>query len=238
MLCDDDIVVTTMSEELIREYNSEKCCNEKINIYKYNNPKKLLERYTKDDNNLLFLDIEMKQLTGIEVAIKIREFDIKSYIIFLTGYDQHMKDGYKLHVFDYIVKPITKEKMWKALDDYFKHKKEYKEKEKHYFKYKNSNDEYMIDTDEILYFEKYKNQVTVYLKNCAIDIYATLLEALDQLPKNFYMCHRSFIVNIDKIIKKDKDKCILENGKEVLIGRTKRLEFTKFYTSYFNPFNK
>lgn len=239
MLCDDEEIITNTVEKFILEYNHEKRCNEQIIIYKYNNPKILLEKYIKNEGNLLFLDIDMKPITGIQLSNKIREIDIKANIIFLTGFNQYMRDGFNIHAFDYLVKPITKEKLWKALDDYFEYKKrEYKERDKHLLKYRTLNNDYCIDTDMIYYLEKYKNQLNLILEEKSITIYLTLSDALKQLPNNFFNCHKSFIVNVDKVIKRERDKCFLKNSIEIPIGRAKQNEFKDFYISYFDPFNK
>lgn len=113
-ICDDEILWMTEIKSCI-----ELCCKQKTiraQIDTYSSGESLLENNKNYD--LVFLDIEMGIVDGITVAEQIRKKNTQVTIVFITAYDKYWKDAYKVHAFQYLVKPFSKEEMGEVLKDF------------------------------------------------------------------------------------------------------------------------
>lgn len=162
--------------------------------------------YLKTNNiDLIFLDIEMKDLTGIQFLESIK---IKSKVIITTAYEQYAIKGFDLQVSDYLLKPITFDRFAQACD---KVNEELIQAEcKNNFDKIFIKTEYRLEgiyTSEILYIEgmgDYRRIVTI---NKRIMTLQTFGELLNLLPKDkFCRVHNSFIVSLDKIEKIERNR--------------------------------
>lgn len=173
----------------------------------FDNPIDAMEFLDKNEIDLIFLDIEMPDLNGLEFT---RILANKPKIIFTTAYEKYALQGFKLDAIDYLLKPFSYEEFYKAAD---KAKKQigYEQADKkgdevdsnHEFLFLKS--EYKIrriNFNDIIYIEGLKDYVKVYLKDQPKPILSlSSLKALEnKLPETKFMrVHRSFIVNLEKI---------------------------------------
>lgn len=150
--------------------------------------------------DLLFLDIEMPDLTGIEFLSTLQH---PPKVIFTTAYEQYALKGYELNVVDYLLKPISFERFLQAVN------KVYDRMEKESSTAAATDDYVFVKTDkqirkvvlqDILWVESMENYVIIYTTMGKEIIYTTLKNMLSQLPeKQFLQVHRSFIINIQKV---------------------------------------
>ena len=106
--------------------------------------------------DLLFLDIEMKGLSGMETAKKLREFDDSIIIVFVTGYTEYVFDGYSVGALDYIVKPVVMERLMELL-----HRIRVKMEQELTFAFQNAEGTWRFRQQEILYFFSDKRKCTL-----------------------------------------------------------------------------
>lgn len=162
--------------------------------------------------DLLFVDIEMPQLSGIEF---IKSLKNPPKVIFTTAYTEHAVEGFNLSAVDYLVKPIALDRFMKAINKVEESLKGVKTSE--------SEDEFMfvkadkklvkINYSEILYVEGLKDYVIIKLEKGRVITLQTLKSLEDKLPANSFMrIHRSYICNIDRI------KAVLGNTVEIMDG--------------------
>ncbi|MFB9842857.1 LytR/AlgR family response regulator transcription factor [Mucilaginibacter ginsenosidivorans] len=149
--------------------------------------------------DLLFLDIQMPHITGVEFLRAIKN---PPKVIFTTAYTQYAIEGFELDVMDYLLKPIPYERFlkaaWKARD-YFA-LREQPEKAAPYIFVKSNGKLEKINFDEILFVEGMENYVAIYLDNKKIVTHTTIKALLEKLPlKQFIQTHKSYVVAIDKI---------------------------------------
>ncbi len=193
--------------------------------------------------DLIFLDIQMPDLNGMELARVLDKGVGKPRIIFTTAYNQFALEGYKVDALDYLLKPFNYQEFLRAA-----------QKALHYFELINNNltqniqvnetdhadENYLflkveyqlirIALDDILYIESLKDYVRVELKNPAKAILSlTSLKALeDKLPpKRFMRVHRSFIVALDKITSMTKSSVQVDK-KMISIGDHYKDAFARF----------
>ena len=155
--------------------------------------------------DLLFLDIQMPGLTGLEL---IRSMPKRPEVIFTTAYSEHALEGFELEALDYLVKPIPFERFIKAVNRYFKL---YQQKEipqstndaasNAFIFVKSEKMMVKIMLHEINYIESIRNYVSIYLTNGReIVTMNTISNIEERLPETLFIrIHRSFIINIDKI---------------------------------------
>jgi len=149
--------------------------------------------------DLLFLDIQMPHITGVEFLRAIKN---PPKVIFTTAYTQYAIEGFELDVMDYLLKPIPYERFlkaaWKARD-YFALKEQPASSVPYIFVKANGKLE-KITFSEILFVEGMENYVAIYLDNKKIVTHTTMKSLLEKLPsKDFIQTHKSYVVAIDKI---------------------------------------
>lgn len=104
--------------DIIKEYAAEKHLD--ISISVYGSGEEFLAQGEKTDFAIVFMDICMTGISGIETALSMRENNSSCILIFLTSSSEYMADAFSCHAFDYIIKPAEKTKVYKALDDALK----------------------------------------------------------------------------------------------------------------------
>ena len=155
--------------------------------------------------DLIFLDIQMPLLTGIEF---LKSLSNPPKVIFTTAYREYAVEGYELDVVDYLLKPISFDRFFKGINKYFKTFEstnstavDTTEKEQNSgFIYVNVNKKhYKVFFSEILYAESLKDYVQIHTKEKTILTKDKISDFEQKLPKHFIRTHRSYIVNMAKI---------------------------------------
>lgn len=155
----------------------------------------LLKQQTVD---LLFLDIEMPYLSGIDF---LKNAVNPPRVIFTTAYDQYALSGYELDVLDYLLKPVSFERFLKAANkayDYFRLQQPSEAPDYLFVKADNRLEKIMYP--EILFAEAMENYVGIYTENRKLITHSTLKALQDSLPPaSFIQPHKSYLVNLDAI---------------------------------------
>lgn len=185
--------------------------------------------------DLVFLDIQMPELTGIQF---LKICGRKCKVILTTAYPEYALDGFDLDVVDYLLKPVSYERFYKAaikaqqiiapaqyevvniptpasVNDFI------------FVKGDTKNKFIKVNYDDILYIEGLKNYVSVYTSSQRIITYQALRELEVDLPKPpFYRVHKSYIISIEKIKMIDGNTLYIRD-QSIPIGDTYREEFFK-----------
>lgn len=159
-----------------------------------------------EEFDLIFLDIQMPVLTGIEL---IRTMKDSPAVIFTTAYRDFAVESYELDAVDYLLKPITFVRFIKAVDKFLalkdEHPKSYETitaplsgaKDNIYV---NVNKKFVkVVYDDILYIESVKDYIHIHTSTGTVITKDTISDFEDKLPSNFIRIHRSFIVNSDRV---------------------------------------
>jgi len=149
--------------------------------------------------DLLFLDIQMPHITGVEFLRALRN---PPKVIFTTAFEHYAIQGFELDVMDYLLKPISYDRFlkaaWKARD-YFAMREQSNSSVPYLFVKSNGRLEKIIFSD-ILFIEGMENYVAIYLENKKIITHNTIKSLMEKLPaKQFIQTHRSYVVAVDKI---------------------------------------
>jgi len=169
----------------------------------FDNPLKAAEILSRGERQLLFLDIQMPKITGLEFFKTLQN---APPVIFTTAFPQYALEGFEVNALDYLVKPVSFERFLKAA---MKAKEYYEVREKNvteasaaadYFFIKADNRLVKILFDDVLFVEALQNYVTIHTKDRKFITYLTFKSVEDYLPSDkFLKVHKSFIVAASKI---------------------------------------
>lgn len=168
-------------------------------VEEFDDSMKALEYIQNHHIDIIFLDINMPKLDGIVLGKIIKNMENKPKVIFITAHPEYAIDAFEVEAFDYILKPYSENRIITAL-----HRLEKSSTNKSTTSNKITlwkNDKMMvINVDDIYYCEASERKVSIYSKNDKFEIVSTISDLFKKLPElNFFRCHRSYIVNLDKI---------------------------------------
>lgn len=180
--------------------------------------------------DIVFLDIQMDGIDGIETARRLMKKQDKVVLIFVTGNKEYVFDALDLYAFHYLLKPVDEIKFNEVLARAAGEVEKNREKEWLFIKTRNLR----LDKADILYIESKAKKVGIHTQKAmeTIEIYATMEELERQLGEDFYRCHRAYIVNMAHITEYDNDSITLTNGDTVYLAKKKYSEFAKVYMWY------
>ncbi len=203
-------------EQMILDYSIQ--CNTKIDIEVFYDGKELLN-YIENKHyfDLIFLDIELKSTTGIEVGTNIRNKldDYISKIVFISSKSGYERQLFDVQPFNFMDKPIDKDKLVKCIHLALK----LLDKEKKIFKYKVGHEFKQIAIQDILYFESKLRKVKITTLNGTDEFYGTLENIKTQLPNSFVTTHVSYVVNYNYIEKISAETILMINGVTIPISK-------------------
>ena len=172
----------------------------------YENPLKATEMVSRGEVQLLFLDIQMPKITGLEFMKTLQK---PVPVIFTTAFPQYALDGFDLNALDYLVKPISFDRFLKAA---LKAKEYYEVRQKNdadktpvaevgdYFFIKADNKLVKVSFNDILFIEALQNYVVIHTQEKKLITYLTFKSVEEYLPASqFIKVHKSFIVSATKI---------------------------------------
>jgi DNA-binding LytR/AlgR family response regulator len=207
LIVDDEPVARKGLEEYVREIEFLHC------VAQCENPLRAATYLNEQNIDLIFLDIHMPKVTGVEFLKTLKNPPL---VIFTTAYSEYALEGYSLDVVDYLMKPITFERFLKASQkafDLFKLRKttDHEKGDTDYFFIKCDSKFERVLFRDVLYVEALQNYAVIHTESRKLITYITITSLENQLPKDqFIKVHKSYIVYVQHI------KAI--EGNELLIG--------------------
>jgi two-component system response regulator LytT len=191
----------------------------------YVDPQEALAYLTNQKVDLLFLDIQMPELTGFEILKKLTDPPL---VIVTTARHEFAVDAFELEVVDYLTKPISFERFEKAVtraSEYRQYRRS-KENPKNFIMIRADYRVVKIFHHEIIYFEGLGEYIKVHTHDATYITYGAMKDLLLQLPENnFIRIHKSFVIALDKIQSFNTRVVQLINGKALPVGRVYRENF-------------
>ncbi|TDW52652.1 LytTR family two component transcriptional regulator [Flavobacterium sp. 270] len=187
----------------------------------FNDSLKALEFLNSNKVDVIFLDIQMPQLTGLQLS-RIISKDVK--VIFTTAYPDFALEGFELNAVDYLLKPIAFERFYQAVS---KLNSEVKTEvvtnntaEFIFIKTDGKNKFQKVILDDILYVESLQNYVCIHTQKQQIITHSSLKNVIESLPENdFIQIHKSYVIALKHVESTDSFSVFI-NGKELPIGAT------------------
>lgn len=186
-----------------------------------------------EEYDIIFLDIAMGGLTGLEAAKRIREKQSggrKSLIIFITAFKEHMQEAFDVNAFHYLVKPIDREKFSEVFARALKEITFADNSE--YIVIKSLGRQQKLFLHDIYYIESSNKKAVYHTKNGVFEAYGKMEELETKLGGSFYRCHRCFLVNLENICSYGYDEIRVVNGERLILAKKKYSDFVKAYLRY------
>ena len=214
-ICDDDKQLRKDLRHLIEVQLDLMAFTYEIEEYESGNA--LLEHIDKKEPDILFLDIEMPGMGGMDTAKALRKLEKKMLIIFITAYPDYVFQGYEVHAFHYILKPYDKTKLKEVLEGAVR---ELDSQEELFYTIQQKSGTLRLSLQEISYFKSDKRNVCAVQKNGEqISFYEKLDNVESELPDFFQRIHNRYLVNMNCISKLESASCIC-GGEELPVSRT------------------
>lgn len=203
-ICDDE---ASMRRALRRPLEQKlQLLGEDYQILEYDSGESLVLRPETEGLDILFLDIEMKELSGMDTARTLRRRDSHTLLIFVTAYPDYVFQGYEVHAFHYILKPYDERKIGNVLEQALKELDACREQ---FFTLEQKSGVLRISLKRIVAFSSDRRKVVLTLSDGKkTDFYGRLDDVEKQLPDCFVRCHNRHLVNLNHVEALEKDGCI------------------------------
>ena len=183
--------------------------------------------------DVIFLDISMRGQNGMELARKIREKEKDVILVFVTSDASYVFDGYEVGAYRYLMKPVDEEKLCEILD-YARKQKEVEEE--NYILVKKDSQSVRINLKDIIYIEAQKHYVNLCMENKeSINIkiaFTELLQETQEKSDTILLTHRSYAVNIEKVVRIGRTECVLSDSSVIPISRSFYKEVNEAFIKY------
>lgn len=221
-ICDDEKILMEI-EEIAGRFFRLNCIDNKITIYQSSENL----QYDLQDGivyDLFLLDIEMPEIHGMELAKEICERMPSAKIIFITSHLEYAITAYEYSVFRYIQKTMLHEKLFLALEDYYKL---YALENNEYYMIEIKNYLEKIPYRSIFYVLKEGKYSVLYLEGeRTVSVRKTLKQVFEELGQEyFYFADRGCIINLANVVGMDTGKILFPEQQNVTINKTNWIEF-------------
>lgn len=186
---------------------------------------------SKESFDILFLDVKMPEINGMELAKNMRKQGIESIIVFITSAKEYVFDAYDVEAFQYLMKPVETDKLKTVME---KAVKKLQGK---------VNEDFLIITAErqtrkillrdIFYIESLGRIVKIHCVNGIQETYEQISALENKLAgKSFFRCHKCYLVHLEYVDTFNRTDITLDNGETILLAKRRCEEFKKAILSY------
>lgn len=210
-LCDDEVKMVEKIGARIKE------CLPVAEVVSFTDGNELLARLWQDFCDILLLDIDMPELSGMEVASRLAELPKKPLLVFVTGHDELVYESFQYHPFGFVRKQFLEAELGKVLLDC---KKELEQERKH-FNFHTPEGEVCLMLSEIPYFESEGNYLKIYTEQEIYRFRSTIGAVETALREDgFIRIHKGFLVNQTAIRLFGTESVELTDGNRLPVGKT------------------
>ncbi len=234
VICDDEKEI----RELLRDRIGRFC--PQADILDYSSGKELLEAGVQPD--ILFLDICLPDMDGMETARRLRGKNKEMALIFVTALEEYVFQAFDVGAFHYLVKPVSEGKLQEVLGHAIERVEEKEAKkpqgeaenswrEEKSIVIKSGSISNRILLGNVIYAEVYNRKIVIYQTDGKVEYYGRMAELEKMAGEDFFRSHRAYLIHFKYVVKYDASMIWLEGGK-ALLSRQKYKEFVKSYLQY------
>lgn len=230
-ICDDNLIFLQEVSAYLEQYAKENACH--LDPYIYTNPLELAAQVENGVRyDVIMLDVFMPGINGIQCAKDIRNCDRYVKIIFLTSSVEFAMESYSVKAYDYLLKPIQKEKLFEVIGQL---ERELHKTEKNIVIIKCKTGIVKLALSEVEYCEMLNRKIVIHMadsREYECNLKMTELEKKLEIYGMFLRPHRSYLVNMDHIREFTPKNMVLECGVEVPIPREKYAQMKQEFMDY------
>lgn len=226
-ICEDHQDDRTYLKQLITRY----CQTQglEVEIDEFSSGEALLEAFETQRFALLFLDVYMQQLNGLQTAAAIRQMDAECLLVFVTTSREHAIEGFVVKALHYLIKPITEEQV----NEVFQRCKPLLQENMKCLEILANRIPVKIPLKGIHYIEVYDKTCFIHMEQELVKTYTSLDEIDQQLDKPVFLrCHRSYIVNMRYIVNVGDNDFLLHTGVRIPISKAKKQVIKQQYLHF------
>ncbi len=218
LVCDD---LPEERANLIRKLRAyEQTHDAELEIETASDGAELIAKWQPDRWEIIFLDIYMPHLNGIEAARQLRKVDTRCEIVFVTTSRDHGMEGYALKAMDYLTKPYSQQDVDGAMDWYIR--KQSEKRRELTVRTADGNED--LPLKDVCYIESRGHTCDIHLNGRVVRVRRSIDELSAELSDAFFRCHKSFLVNLAHASGIDGNRFRMDNGDSVSISATKLSE--------------
>lgn len=228
-VCDDEKCMAEKIEKMAEDFFRRK--NTDISVLEYSSGEELLKSNERID--ILFLDIGMQGMDGIEAAGRLRAHGYNGFLIFITVLKEMVFRSFEVQPFDYLVKPVQKEHFEKTMERLFCSMQDRLSLEKVNLLVRKGCESNIISFRDIICCEIMDRKVYLYLVSGEVIDYYERIENLEKkLDGRFFRCHRSYLINLNHLKSYGNNTAYMADGKEIPVSRLRSREFSNVILQY------
>ena len=213
-ICEDDLSMQQRLSDAVADWAKSKKIQ--ADILCYTSAESFIMAWPDISFDLAFLDIQMKGMTGIELAEYIRKTDKNMLIVFVTSFSQYVLKGYDVNALHYLIKPLSQAKLLPILDKAYTI---WSSRQNAVILVANGNGQMKLPYNDIFCISMLSHTAKIQTEDDTYEQRRTADELTDILPWYFIRCHRSYIVNLFKVDCVYKESLLLSNGNSLPISR-------------------
>lgn len=221
-ICDDEELCRSQTLEIANAYAAEHSDAE-LNFSVFSSPLDLIDAANKIGGyDIYILDVVMPRMNGIELGEYLRDKGFDGRILYLTSSEEYAIDSFKVKAFNYILKPVTRENLFKAIDDVRASIAHRSEKS---FILKTRENSIKLTYDSVLYAELNKRSLLYHVTSGKVlestSIRTSFQEATAELldDDRFVACGNSTLVNLHHVTAVEKESVTFKNGEKLFLSR-------------------
>jgi DNA-binding LytR/AlgR family response regulator len=213
-ICEDDQMYSNYLIDLINQWSESTKVS--VDISAYYDAEAYLMVMEEAIFDVLILDIEMKNMTGMELAKLVRRIDEDIIIIFITSHSSYSLEGYEVTPLHFLTKPVSQEQIFHLFD---KTHSVYSLKDLEGIVVSSDSGHTRVLTDKILYISTMSHYTEIKTLDETYNAKMSQKELNSMLPSYFLPCHRAYIVNMMKVTAVFSDKVVLVDGTNIPVSR-------------------
>ncbi|MDO4546112.1 MAG: LytTR family DNA-binding domain-containing protein [Bacillota bacterium] len=225
-ICDDDIrIAAHMKEKLLETVNSQIA---RADIF--TSPHELMFSMEEQRFDIVFMDIELGEVSGIDLAKRILTHYPDTQIIFVSGHDDYYLDVYDVEHIYFLKKPINADKLKCAFTTACR---KLQDRKNDFLSFSNKQGLFRIALKDILFLEKKQRLIHIHTQDGQVHkMYGKFPDLVPQLNPFFIQCHVSYIVNLRNVTAMEKQDFHLSNGRTIPISKNHYKEIKETFLAY------
>ena len=225
-ICDDEKHMVDHIKAFVSDFFRKK--NREISIRTFLSGEDLLSYDGQID--ILFLDVQMKGMDGMETARKLRADQFRGFLIFITVLKEMVFQSFEVQAYDYLVKPVDEKQFEKTMERLFA---SMQNNGKDSLLVQKGYEGRIIREEEIVFCEIIDRKIYLNLASGEVVDYYERIENLEtKLDSHFFRCHRSYLINLKHLKGYKNGTACMDNGKEVPVSRLRSREFSGVVLQY------